>query len=105
MDAPGLHATGRTRFTLPHPFASDRGAVHLPFVAYFTLESPSELAVAPAAGFLELPGQQPPPLGVDAAAAAGGGASLTIAFTPHEYGRQYVGRLVIDTPEIQVRER
>ena len=70
-----------------------------PFTAAFSLDTPPEFAVAPAAGVL--------PSATAAAAARGTGsaaptaARITVTFTPRQYGVPYSGRLVVDTAGAQ----
>eukprot|EP00744_Colponema_vietnamica_P002583 GILI01004025.1.p2 GENE.GILI01004025.1~~GILI01004025.1.p2 ORF type:complete len:196 (+),score=74.20 GILI01004025.1:2-589(+) len=57
------------------------------FTAFFTPESSFEFTVTPTSGILE-------PLGSE-------GTNLIVSFTPTEYGKTRIGRLVIQTEEMQ----
>merc|ERR1712083_761470 len=57
------------------------------FTAHFTQDSASEFAVHPKSGQLEPYGKE--------------GTNFIVSFTPTEYGKQKIGRLVIQTEEMQ----
>merc|ERR1711871_248734 len=60
---------------------------YAPFTASFTPDSPYEFTVFPPDGVLEPPGRD--------------GTVFIVSFTPTEYGKTQVGRLVIQTEEMQ----
>ena len=62
--------------------------VDAPYTAYFSPESPSVFSVVPAAGVL--PRQR-----------SAEGELFTIAYTPLEYGKAYMGTLIVLTDEMQ----
>ena len=61
---------------------------HAPFTASFTPDSPCKFTVFPNEGVLEPPGR-------------GDGTVFIVSFTPTEYGKTQVGKLVIQTEEMQ----
>ena len=67
---------------------SIRYASYAPFTASFTPDSPYEFTVFPNEGVLEPPGR-------------GEGTVFIVSFTPTEYGKTQVGKLVIQTEEMQ----
>ena len=69
--------------SLPFRYAS-----YAPFTASFTPDSPYEFTVFPNEGVLEPPGR-------------GDGTVFIVSFTPTEYGKTQVGKLVIQTEEMQ----
>ena len=66
---------------------SNNVAQATPFEAFFTSESPTQLAIHPAQGWLE--------------PAGGDGTVFVITFTPQEYGKVVTGKLVIQTSSMQ----
>mmetsp|Transcript_28943 Transcript_28943/g.66987 ORF Transcript_28943/g.66987 Transcript_28943/m.66987 type:complete len:2816 (+) Transcript_28943:96-8543(+) len=58
-----------------------------PFTAHFTGDSPSEFSVTPDKGVLAPYGSE--------------GTNFVLSFAPSEYGKNYVGKLVIETEEMQ----
>jgi hypothetical protein len=78
-----LHQTSSVAFTLENPFPESA-----PFKAFLTADSPSELTVFPQEGYLQPPNGQDP-------------AQFIISFTPTEYGKMFVGRLIILTELMQ----
>jgi hypothetical protein len=57
------------------------------FQAYFTSDSAAEFVVYPKTGLLEPYGKE--------------GTNFIVSFTPIEYGKAKIGRLVIQTEEMQ----
>ena len=57
------------------------------FRAYFSADSPSEFSVSPASGILQPYGSE--------------GTNFIVTFLPRMYGKIYVGKLVIETEEMQ----
>lgn len=57
------------------------------FRAFFSADSPAEMTVFPTEGTL-------PPAGST-------GTTLTVSFTPREYGKTRVGMLIVQTPLVQ----
>jgi len=74
----------------PEPVAST-------FSAYFTPDSPSEFSVSPANGVMP-PGPSSPQ---SPGETTEDGVEFVIAYAPREYGKDMVGRLVIQTEEMQ----
>jgi hypothetical protein len=66
---------------------SNNVAQAVPFDAFFTSDSPPQLAIHPAHGWLE--------------PAGGDGTVFVITFTPQEYGKVVTGKLVIQTASMQ----
>jgi len=77
-----LHQTSSVTFKLHNQFP-----VPAKFEAGFTPESPFEFSVHPKEGILSPPGEQ--------------GTQFVISFTPKEYGKHLVGKLVVQTEEMQ----
>jgi hypothetical protein len=78
-----LNSTSSVSFKLTNQYAS-----YAPFTASFTPDSPYEFTVFPNEGVLEPPGR-------------GEGTVFIVSFTPTEYGKTQVGKLVIQTEEMQ----
>jgi hypothetical protein len=57
------------------------------FTAFFTSDSASEFMVYPKSGLLEPYGKE--------------GTNFIVSFSPTEYGKQKIGKLVIQTDEMQ----
>ena len=77
-----LHKTSSVSFRLTNHMKQPAD-----FTAHFTSDSAHEFAVHPKQGQLE-------PYGKD-------GTNFIVSFTPTEYGKQKLGRLVIQTEEMQ----
>lgn len=77
-----LHHTSSVAFNLTNQFQT-----YAPFKASFSLESPSELTVHPEEGVL-------PPVGTE-------GTTFVVSFTPREYGKTLVGKLIIETEDMR----
>jgi len=77
-----LHHTSSVAFNLTNQFQT-----YAPFKANFSLESPSELTVHPEEGVL-------PPVGTE-------GTTFVVSFTPREYGKTLVGKLIIETEDMR----
>jgi len=77
-----LHQTSSVTFKLHNQFS-----VPAKFEAGFTPESPFEFSVHPKEGFLAPPGEQ--------------GTQFVVSFTPKEYGKHLVGKLIVQTEEMQ----
>lgn len=77
-----LHKTSSVSFKLNNHMKS-----YAEFTAHFTAESAAEFAVNPKQGVLE-------PYGKD-------GTTFIVSFTPTEYGKAKIGKLVIQTEEMQ----
>eukprot|EP00698_Gefionella_okellyi_P007756 TRINITY_DN1898_c0_g1_i1.p1 TRINITY_DN1898_c0_g1~~TRINITY_DN1898_c0_g1_i1.p1 ORF type:complete len:2231 (+),score=540.36 TRINITY_DN1898_c0_g1_i1:707-6694(+) len=77
-----LNQTSSVQFQLTNQFAS-----FAPFRAHFDADSDIEFSVSPSGGVLEPYGQT--------------GVVFIVSFRPSRYGKQAVGRLVIETEEMQ----
>ena len=77
-----LHKTSSVSFRL-----SNHMKQYAEFAAHFTADSAQEFAVHPKQGQLEPYGKE--------------GTNFIVSFTPTEYGKQKIGRLVIQTEEMQ----
>jgi hypothetical protein len=77
-----IHKTTSVSFRLTNQFDA-----FADYKAYFSRDSPFEFAVAPPMGVL-------PPYGHE-------GTQFVVSFTPHEYGKILVGRLIIQTEDMQ----
>lgn len=71
-----IHKTSSVSFRLCNQLATSAK-----FQSFFSVESAYEFTVSPATGILPAAGQE--------------GASFIVSFTPHEYGKLFVGRLII----------
>ena len=78
-----LNRTSSVSFKLTNQFAS-----YAHFEASFTPDSPYEFAVFPTSGVLEPYGEQD-------------GTTFIVSFTPTEYGKTLVGKLLIHTDDMQ----
>ena len=78
-----LNSTSSVSFKLTNQYAA-----YAPFTATFTPDSPYEFTVFPNEGVLEPPGR-------------GDGTVFIVSFTPTEYGKTQIGKLVIQTEEMQ----
>lgn len=78
-----LNSTSSVSFKLTNQYAA-----YAPFTATFTPDSPYEFTVFPNEGVLEPPGR-------------GDGTVFIVSFTPTEYGKTQIGKLVIQTDEMQ----
>tara|TARA_B110000208_G_C11735285_1_gene417915 strand:- start:70 stop:1479 length:1410 start_codon:yes stop_codon:yes gene_type:complete len=78
-----LHQTSSVAFTLDNPFPESA-----PFKAFLTADSPSELTIFPQEGYLQPANAEDP-------------AQFIVSFTPTEYGKMFVGRLVVLTELMQ----
>ena len=76
-----LHKTSSVSFRL-----SNHMKQYAEFSAHFTQDSAQEFAVHPKNGQLEPYGKE--------------GTNFIVSFTPTEYGKQKIGRLVIQTEEM-----
>ena len=77
-----LHKTSSVSFRL-----SNHMKQYAEFSAHFTPDSAQDFAVHPKNGQLEPYGKE--------------GTNFIVSFTPTEYGKQKIGRLVIQTEEMQ----
>jgi len=77
-----LHKTSSVSFRL-----SNHTRTHAEFQAFFTHDSATEFSVYPKTGVLE-------PFGKD-------GTNFIVSFTPTEYGKHKIGKLIIQTEEMQ----
>jgi len=77
-----LHKTSSVSFKLTNYLRS-----YAEFQAYFTADSAAEFVVYPKSGMLESYGKE--------------GTNFIISFTPTEYGKPNIGRLIIQTEEMQ----
>lgn len=77
-----LHKTSSVSFKLSNHLKS-----MAEFTAFFTSDSASEFMVYPKSGLLEPYGKE--------------GSNFIVSFTPTEYGKQKIGKLVIQTDEMQ----
>ena len=77
-----LHKTSSVSFKLNNHLKS-----YAEFHAFFTADSAAEFAIHPKAGMLE-------PYGKD-------GTNFIVSFTPTEYGKAKIGKMVIQTEEMQ----
>jgi hypothetical protein len=80
----GINRTSSVAFRITNQFE-----LYADYKAYFSPESPDVFNVNPKFGVLE-------PLGSQV-----GGTEFVVSFTPKEYGKTMVGRLVIETEEMQ----
>jgi hypothetical protein len=71
-----------------------------PFRAYFTLDSPAEFNVSPAAGVLPSTTAALYAAGTGFADSSAVDTPLTVTFVPREYGVSYRGLLVVETDEM-----
>lgn len=78
-----IHTTQSVSFSLANQFE-----IFSDFKAYMTPDSPSEFKVFPATGLLEPMSSKE-------------GTQFQVSFTPVEYGKQYVGKLLIVTEDMQ----
>lgn len=78
-----INSTSSVSFKLTNQYAA-----YAPFTATFTPDSPYEFTVFPNEGVLEPPNR-------------GEGTVFIVSFTPTEYGKTQIGRLVIQTEEMQ----
>ena len=78
-----LNSTSSVSFKLTNQYAA-----YAPFTATFTPDSPYEFTCFPNEGVLEPPGR-------------GDGTVFIVSFTPTEYGKTQIGKLVIQTEEMQ----
>ena len=78
-----IHRTSSVSFKLTNQFNS-----YAPFEAFFTPDSSHEFSVYPTTGTLEPYDSRD-------------GTSFIVSFTPAEYGKRLVGRLVVQTEEMQ----
>jgi len=76
------NSSAAVAFTHAHPEVEQKGT---PFIAHFTLDSPMEFSVSPASGLMDADDE----------------TDFTVTFAPREYGKDMVGRLVIQTEEMQ----
>jgi len=67
------------------------GAEPEPFRAFFNLDASAELQVHPPRGVLPPPPKEGEEAGTEP-------AHVIVTFSPHEYGKQCRGRLVVDSP-------
>lgn len=77
-----IHKTSSVSFRLTNQFDS-----YAEFQAYFTRDSSIEFTVSPKSGVL-------PPYGHE-------GTPFVVSFTPHEYGKNLVGKLIIVSEDMQ----
>ncbi len=77
-----IHKTSSVSFRLTNQFDT-----FADYRAHFSRDSPFEFTVSPDTGVL-------PPYGHD-------GAQFIVSFTPHEYGKMLIGRLIIATDDMQ----
>lgn len=77
-----LHRTTSVAFRLANQFPETA-----PFHAFFTPGSPHEFSIQPTNGILAPAGSE--------------GSEFVLSFTPHEYGKVLIGKLVIQTEDMQ----
>jgi hypothetical protein len=77
-----LNRTASVSFDLANQFPT-----HAPYKAHFTVDSAPEFSVHPREGVL-------PPMGTE-------GLTFVVSFTPREYGKTLVGKLVIETADMR----